>query len=719
MSSAYFVRRLAPFLAVYGVYECLELAAQAAMGGGGVPGVLGLLLWVEELLASFCFCVLPFVLYLAALPRGFHGGRADRAVTCCLFALFCAVNAAEELAEVLSGDTLQLMTAAMVAEPAAQWARLAALPGLLPGAPAAAVVVLLSLWGFVRCPWRVGAVPSAGWRLATALGLAGLGFVLLHASQGLGMEEAAQPLYRDGMISLFGGLFALDRVPNLRQIFAPPCLGLLLAAGAFAALNALCVRRWGAARSPMGCLRRCYAGLCRRRGRLLVGLVGLLALVLLLRLVSLGLYPLMDTTEARYAEMARKMLETGQWLQPQFDYGVPFWGKPPLSFWASAGSMLLFGVHAFGARVAPFVCMLLVGLCCALWPFGTRRAEQATASALVLLSSAMGFVAAGAVMTDAFLTLGVVLVMLSFRRVMLGGGRVWGYLFFVGLGLGLLSKGPLVLVLCGAPLGLAVCTDASARAALRRLPWVGGALLLLPVAGWYAAAEWQTPGYLRYFLLGEHVERFLVRGWQGDLYGSGHARVPGTIWLYALEMALPWSLLLPLLLHRAAGAAQAAERRYLTLWCLCPLVFFTPARNVLPAYVLPMLPPLALLLVRELWERREGAYRHLVLLPLPLMAVAALFMLGSGFGQIAYRCDRDLLAGHAAGQPVYYAGERPAYSGCFYTGGAARKLRTEPAALPPGAWLVTPVGAPAPGEDWRELRRSYRSVLWQKSGAAP
>lgn len=46
----------------------------------------------------------------------------------------------------------------------------------------------------------------------------------------------------------------------------------------------------------------------------------------------MGAYPLMDTTEARYAEMSRKMLETNQWLVPQFDYGIPFWGKPPLSF---------------------------------------------------------------------------------------------------------------------------------------------------------------------------------------------------------------------------------------------------------------------------------------------------------------------------------------------------------------------------------------------------
>ncbi len=61
--------------------------------------------------------------------------------------------------------------------------------------------------------------------------------------------------------------------------------------------------------------------------------------------------PLNDVSEARYAEIARKMLETGNWVTPQHDYGVPFWAKPPLSTWLSAFSMKLFGVNEFAARL--------------------------------------------------------------------------------------------------------------------------------------------------------------------------------------------------------------------------------------------------------------------------------------------------------------------------------------------------------------------------------
>ena len=61
-------------------------------------------------------------------------------------------------------------------------------------------------------------------------------------------------------------------------------------------------------------------------------ILAIIVAVALLRLMSLGMYPLLDPTEGRYAEMGRKMLELGNWVTPFIDYNVPFWAKPPLSF---------------------------------------------------------------------------------------------------------------------------------------------------------------------------------------------------------------------------------------------------------------------------------------------------------------------------------------------------------------------------------------------------
>ena len=135
-----------------------------------------------------------------------------------------------------------------------------------------------------------------------------------------------------------------------------------------------------------------------------------IVLVVVVRLATLGAYPLMDTTEARYAEIARKMLETGDWLVPQFDYGVPFWGKPPLSTWLSAAAMALFGVNEFAARMPSL--LLVVGCGALVHALAALRGgpDQARWTLALFAATALVFVAAGAVMTDPALALGTTLV---------------------------------------------------------------------------------------------------------------------------------------------------------------------------------------------------------------------------------------------------------------------------------------------------------------------
>ena len=88
-----------------------------------------------------------------------------------------------------------------------------------------------------------------------------------------------------------------------------------------------------------------------------------LTLLVFIRAFFNGALPLMDKTEARYGEIARLMAETGDWVVLQIDYGVPFWAKPPLSTWASALSISLFGTHEFFVRL-PYLlaCLALVFL---------------------------------------------------------------------------------------------------------------------------------------------------------------------------------------------------------------------------------------------------------------------------------------------------------------------------------------------------------------------
>ncbi|MBF3290104.1 glycosyltransferase family 39 protein, partial [Pseudomonas aeruginosa] len=135
----------------------------------------------------------------------------------------------------------------------------------------------------------------------------------------------------------------------------------------------------------------------------------------------------------------------------------------------------------------------------------------------------------------------------------------------------------LTLILAGLPIGLWALLEWRWRALWRGLPWIRGSLLMLLVAApWYLLAELKTPGFLEYFLLGEHWQRFVTAGWDGDRYGNAHAYPYGSVWLFLLAAAFPWSLWLPLLLWlgwRQRGEVVdgvASRRRYWLFWGLAP-----------------------------------------------------------------------------------------------------------------------------------------------------
>lgn len=420
---------------------------------------------------------------------------------------------------------------------------------------------------------------------------------------------------------------------------------------------------------------------------------GALALALLVRLLALGLYPVAETTEARYAEVARKMAALNDWITPWYDAGVPFWGKPPLAIWLSAGGMKFFGVNEFAARLPHFLMALaILGL---LWDWRRRDGARAAQYAVTLLAGAVLFyIAAGAVMTDMALALGLMLVLRGFWRALHvppPAARCEGYAVFVGLALGLLAKGPIALVLAGVPLALWTVLTRNMRAVRRGLPWAAGVALMLALAlPWYIAAELKTPGFLDYFLIGEHWQRFTVAGWSGDRYGSAHAFARGSIWLFALAACLPWVLLLPSLAIGRARAVSAAasilapaeharaRRWYLALWALTPAVFFTPAGNILWTYMLPALPPLAALAAE--WLAADPRVRRVertlaagVLVTTTVFAAAIAANRALDIANSAAPVVHAYAARQRAAEPLLFVGDYP-YSAAFYSRGRAEGI---------------------------------------------
>src|SRR5690606_22650450 len=143
-------------------------------------------------------------------------------------------------------------------------------------------------------------------------------------------------------------------------------------------------------------------------------LVLLIIFLVLARLVSMAVLPLMDTTEARYAEIARKMVVLGDWITPWADDNLPFWGKPPLSFWLTAATLFSFGVSEFSARIPHFLCALFIGFL--VWDMALRQEGRRAAvlAISVLAGSALFLVSSGAVMADMALVLGTTAALYGF-----------------------------------------------------------------------------------------------------------------------------------------------------------------------------------------------------------------------------------------------------------------------------------------------------------------
>lgn len=404
-----------------------------------------------------------------------------------------------------------------------------------------------------------------------------------------------------------------------------------------------------------------------------------LALLLGVRLAGMALIPLHEVTEARYGEIARKMLETGDWVTLFHDYGVPFWAKPPLYAWLSAAAMGLFGVNEFAARLPSL--LLSLGL---LALVGCAAGERARAfTAVFVLASTLGFViASGTVMTDTPLVFCTTLIMLSFWKALQDGAPPWRWLFFIGGGLGLLAKGPVALVLTGLPILLWVWSRGAWKPLWRKLPWVRGSLLTLVIAvPWYVLAELRTPGFLQYFLWGENIARFLTPGWKGDLYGRAHACPYGVIWLFALAALFPWSLF-AFRWCRTRLADRDGWLRYLLLWCGVNLLFFTFAANIIWTYAMPLMPAFALLFA-ELTARTKMSTRFLPAAGfiMVLLSVACVIVLSTA----VRRDSKDLIAAWQQTNPppqsalLFWSSKRE-FSAFFYSRGRAR-IAKDPAAL--------------------------------------
>ncbi len=330
------------------------------------------------------------------------------------------------------------------------------------------------------------------------------------------------------------------------------------------------------------------------------------ALAVLLALVLLGHRGIWDPDEGRYTNVALNMLESGNWLEPMRSDEVGHWTKPPLTYWAIASSVAVFGQNPWAARLPAalsyLVCVLLAARIARRLAPG---AQLPAALAYATMPFAVG--AAHLITTDYVLAACEAVAMWAYVEARFGDptrARRWLATLWAGFALAVLAKGPPGLLPLLAVVAFELLTRGSPRP--RLLQWQGLLLFLAIALPWYVAVVQRNPGLLQYFLGNEVVARVATNEfnrhgeWYGWLAIYGPTLLLGTLpWTGAL---LRWARGLPAAMRgwrTREGRGTDAAGLLLALWVLLPLLVFCVSRSRLPLYVLPLFVPLAVLAARQ------------------------------------------------------------------------------------------------------------------------
>jgi 4-amino-4-deoxy-L-arabinose transferase len=328
-----------------------------------------------------------------------------------------------------------------------------------------------------------------------------------------------------------------------------------------------------------------------RRGASAAAVLGVFAAACLLLLTGLGRMAARDSTDARYLEIAREMVATGDWLVPCLA-GVPHLDKPPLSYWAAAAGFTALGVTPFAGRLLEQLALAATAGVSFAWAYRRLGARPALTAAGVLLTSGLVFVSSRGLHTDFFQ---LVLLTAALAALFEGSERRSGptALGFALLGASMLAKGPIALFVA-----LVVLVPFLLLRRERRLPWRGVALgaALFAVIGlpWYGILVLRDPSLLGWFFEHQIVAR-VASGTEGHRHGALY--LPA----HLLVGLLPWTPLVALALWRLSerrGARPEPLDTYLVLWALAPIALFGLAATKLATYLLPVFPGAALAVAR-------------------------------------------------------------------------------------------------------------------------
>ena len=396
-----------------------------------------------------------------------------------------------------------------------------------------------------------------------------------------------------------------------------------------------------------GRTRRRYTARVRDSGRTLL-IVSLLLLLFAVWVDPPGSW-LAEPDEPRYAEIPREMLATGDFVVPTLN-GVPYFEKPPLLYWANAGAMAVFGNTNFGARLATRLAglgtLLVVG-------FGVRRLwgrRAGLVAAVLFLMGPLPFTFSRLNLTDGVLTFfftGTMFAALETIRAATARRQTLVLSALTGAAAAgaFLSKGLVGIVLPGGILLLWCLFTRQTRALKALLLGPAVPVFLALSVPWLWLAERRVPGFLNFFFIHEHLQRF----------ATPISNRPGPIYYFVTVFVAGF---LPGLVFFFQGLRNPGRRDpetvFFAIWFAVVFVFFSLSRSKLSPYLFPAFPPAAALATRGLMASRGRGFGFAAIVSALLAPIALLIpaarqaALAAGMLPIALLGAATLLAGAIA-----------------------------------------------------------------------
>ncbi|MBR2214160.1 MAG: glycosyltransferase family 39 protein [Selenomonadaceae bacterium] len=346
----------------------------------------------------------------------------------------------------------------------------------------------------------------------------------------------------------------------------------------------------------------------------------LLALCALLFFLGSSLIPVTDPTESNYAETAKEMLAQGEYLSPLI-YGHSWYDKPIMFYWELVASFGIFGVNEFAARFFPGVFASLGVLIT--YFLGTKLYDRkrGLVSALLLMTTVEYWYVAHAIITDMTLFCAIAGTLTAFYLGYSRGKPHYYYLAYAAAGVGMLTKGPIGLVLPGLIILLFLAWERNLKHLLK--------MKILPGLVIFAAVSsiWYLP-------------MFLLHGWDFiDTFFGVHNVLRATVsehpaqnvWYYYLMIFvagfIPW--VFPWLYGLARKIGQdirernlptvATREKFLLTWALTVPLLFQCFATKYVTYTLPYMMPVAILFAGY-YASREKLFQRM------LVGTAAVFM---------------------------------------------------------------------------------------------